>query len=118
MQKALKKKLDDVGKRLGALRPKLDDAQLETLRAEENTYSMVRSEGGLGMNINQDCDVESVKPGSAAEAASIPPNCRIVSLNGMPVTVRRQPHTPLAMSARQLPADLGASCVTRRTATR
>ena len=66
VKKAVKKKQDDVAKRLKTLQGKLQPDQLAELRQAQNTYTLVRSNDGLGMSITPECDIETVKPGSLA----------------------------------------------------
>ena len=66
VQKAVKKKQDDVAKRLHTLQAKLQPDQLAELRQAQHTYTLVRSNDGLGMTITPECDIEAVRPGSLA----------------------------------------------------
>ena len=64
--KAVQKKQEEVTKRLTALQAKLEPDQLSELRKVQNTYTLLRSAGGLGMTITPECDIEKVTPGSHA----------------------------------------------------
>ena len=88
VQKAVHKKQEDVKDRLKKLQEKLTPEQHDELRRQQNTYTLMRSAAGLGMTISPSCDIDEVKPGSAADAAGIPKDYRIVSVNGMDVTDR------------------------------
>eukprot|EP01043_Picozoa_sp_COSAG02_P096453 COSAG02_NODE_32745_length_511_cov_1.002427_1_plen_99_part_10 len=51
VKKAVGKKQDEVTKRLKALHPKLNADQLAELRKVEDTWTLIKSADGLGMNI-------------------------------------------------------------------
>jgi hypothetical protein len=88
VQKAIHKKQEDVKDRLKKLQEKLTPDQHDELRLHQHTYTLTRSAAGLGMTISPSCDIDEVKPGSAADTAGIPAGYRIVSVNGMDVTDR------------------------------
>lgn len=88
MQKAIHKKQGDLKDRLKKLQQKLAPEQHDELRRQQNTYTLVRSAAGLGMTISPSCDIDEVKPGSAADVAGIPAGFRIMSVSGMDVTDR------------------------------